>query len=109
MMLVGRKLIDRRGRRIVLTTDREQIANLAAPMASQVSAIQQLGRSSSTEAQGHAKISAPLALSTVLLAKPVVALRERFPDIQIILVDAKRFASLNKREADVAIKLMMGG
>ncbi|MCM2476363.1 LysR family transcriptional regulator [Rhizobium sp. CG5] len=102
---LGRKLIDRRGRRIILTADGEQVASLAAPMASQISAIEQLGRSSSTEARGHVKISAPPALSAALLAEPVVALREKFPGIQITLVGEKRFASLDRREADIAIRL----
>lgn len=102
---LGRKLVDRRGRRIVLTPDGEQVASLAAPVASQMMAIEQLGRSSPTEARGHVRISAPPALSTALLGQPIVDIRRDFPGIQVTLVGEKRFASLNRREADIAIRM----
>jgi DNA-binding transcriptional LysR family regulator len=102
---LGLKLVDRRGRRIVLTAEGQQVAEHAALVAMQTAAIEQLGRSGSAELRGHVRISAPPAFSTVLLAKPIVAIRRDHPGIQITLVGEKRFASLNKREADVAIRL----
>jgi DNA-binding transcriptional LysR family regulator len=102
---LGRKLIDRRGRRIVLTPDGDKVVELAAPIALQVASIEQLGRTSTRELQGEIRISAPPALSSALLAKPVVDLRHQHPGIQVTLVGEKRFASLNRREADVAIRL----
>ncbi|WP_160007410.1 LysR family transcriptional regulator [Rhizobium sp. 18055] len=102
---LGLKLVDRRGRRIVLTAEGQQVAEHAALVAMQTAAIEQLGRSGSAELRGHVRISAPPAFSTVLLANPIVAIRRDHPGIQITLVGEKRFASLNKREADVAIRL----
>lgn len=72
---LGRKLIDRRGRRIVLTPDGDKVAELAAPIALQAASIEQLGRTSSKDLQGDIRISAPPALSNMLLAKPIVDLR----------------------------------
>ncbi|MBX5167936.1 MULTISPECIES: LysR family transcriptional regulator [unclassified Rhizobium] len=102
---LGRKLIDRRGRRVVLTADGEQVAKHGMLIATQTAAIEQLGRSSSTELRGHVRISAPPALSSVLLAQPIVAIRRDHPAVQITLVGEKRLASLNRREADIAVRL----
>lgn len=102
---LGRKLIDRRGRKIVLTPDGDKVAELAAPIALQAASIEQLGRTSSNELQGDIRISAPPALSNTLLARPIVDLRHQHPGIQITLVGERRFASLNRREADVAVRL----
>ncbi|MGM4914945.1 LysR family transcriptional regulator [Rhizobium sp. 768_B6_N1_8] len=102
---LGRKLVDRRGRRISLTIDGEQVARHATLVARQTAAIEQLGRSSGTDMRGSVRISAPPALTSVLLAKPLVAIRRDHPGIEITLVGEKRFASLNRREADIAIRL----
>ena len=102
---LGRKLVDRRGRRIILTGDGEQVAGHAALVAQQMAVIEQLGRASATETRGHVRISAPPALSSVLLAKPVAALRREHPGVEITLVGEKRLASLNRREADIAVRM----
>ncbi|MFS8146119.1 LysR family transcriptional regulator [Rhizobium sp. BR 249] len=102
---LGCKLVDRRGRRVILTDDGERVAKHAAVVGLQTAAIEQLGRSSSTEVSGHVRISAPPALSSVLLAKPVVSIRQAHPALQITLVGEKRLASLNRREADIAVRL----
>ncbi|MBB3392856.1 DNA-binding transcriptional LysR family regulator [Rhizobium sp. BK275] len=102
---LGRKLVDRRGRRIVLTAEGEEVARHAALVAQQTAVIEQLGRTSATDMRGHVRISAPPALSSVLLAKPVVAVRRQHPGIEITLVGEKRLASLNRREADIAVRL----
>jgi DNA-binding transcriptional LysR family regulator len=102
---LGRKLVDRRGRRIVLTDDGEQVARHAALVAQQMAVIEQLGRASATEMRGHVRISAPPALSSVLLAKPIAAIRREHPGIEITLVGEKRLASLNRREADIAVRM----
>jgi len=102
---VGRKLVDRRGRRIVLTGDGEQVARHAALIAAQTAAVEQLGRSSATELKGHIRISAPPALSSVLLAEPIADVRREHSGIHIALVGEKRLASLDRREADIAVRL----
>lgn len=102
---LGRKLIDRRGRRIILTADGERVAELAAPIVAHALAIEQFSRNSSTELQGNVRISAPPALSSALLVKPLLDLRKQHPGIEVTLVGEKRFASLNRREADIAVRL----
>jgi DNA-binding transcriptional LysR family regulator len=102
---LGRRLVDRRGRRIALTSDGEQVAKHATLIAAQTAAIEQLGRSSATELQGHVRISAPPALSSVLLVAPIAAVRREHPGIHITLVGEKRQASLDRREADIVVRL----
>ncbi|ABC89932.1 probable transcriptional regulator protein, LysR family [Rhizobium etli CFN 42] len=102
---LGRKLVDRRGRRISLNRDGEQVARHAALVAVHTAAIEQLGRSSTTELRGHVRISAPPALSSVLLAQPIAAVRRDHPGVEITLVGEKRLASLNRREADIAVRM----
>ncbi|MBB3590794.1 DNA-binding transcriptional LysR family regulator [Rhizobium sp. BK529] len=102
---LGRKLVDRRGRRVILTADGEEVARHAASIAQQTAVIEQLGRTSATDMRGHVRISAPPALSSVLLAEPVTAIRRQHPGIEITLAGEKRLASLNRREADIAVRL----
>ncbi|WP_337268782.1 LysR family transcriptional regulator [Oryzifoliimicrobium ureilyticus] len=102
---LGRKLVDRRGRRILLTVDGEKVAELVASIALQTAKIEQLGRSDAEALSGHIRISAPPAFSSLRLAHPIAALRQAHPGIHITLVGEKRFASLDRREADIAIRL----
>jgi DNA-binding transcriptional LysR family regulator len=103
--MLGRKLVDRRDRRLSLTAEGEHVAHYAREMAMQTAAIEQMGRSSRTELQGHVRVSAPPALSAALLAKPIVNVQRTHPGIRITLLGEKRLASLNKREADIAVRL----
>jgi DNA-binding transcriptional LysR family regulator len=98
------KLIDRRGRRIQLTAEGERIAAMARRMGDEALAIEQ-ARLSGERLAGTVRISAPPALSTFLLAEPIVRLRRLHPDIDIVLAGEKQYASLNRREADIAVRL----
>lgn len=98
------KLIDRRGRRIQLTGEGERVALMARRMGDEALVIEQavLNRE---QLAGTVRISAPPALSTAMLAEPIARLRRRHPDIDIVLVGEKRYVSLNRREADIAVRL----
>jgi DNA-binding transcriptional LysR family regulator len=98
------RLIDRRGRRIELTPDGARIAAMAGQMEEQALAIGRAALSNDRLA-GPVRISAPPALSSVLLPGPLSVLRRQHPDIDITVVGEKRYASLNRREADIAIRL----
>lgn len=98
------KLVDRRGRRIVLTAEGERIADLARRMEEQAIAMDQ-SRFRQDRLSGTVRISAPPALSDILLPQPIAQLRRRYPEIEIILTGEKRYASLNRREADIAVRL----
>ncbi|WP_245582376.1 LysR family transcriptional regulator [Neorhizobium lilium] len=98
------RLVDRRGRRIELTPDGARIAAMASRMEEQVLAI---GRAALPQDRltGTVRISAPPALSSSLLPGPISELRRHHPDIEVTVVGEKRYASLDKREADIAVRL----
>jgi DNA-binding transcriptional LysR family regulator len=98
------RLIDRRGRRIALTPEGERIAAMAREMEDQALAISQAALSQD-RLSGTVRISAPPALSSVLLPGPISGLRQRHPEIEIRVVGEKRYASLSRREADIAVRL----
>lgn len=102
---LGRKLIDRRGRKLVLTAEGEQVASHADLMEIQIVAVEQLGRGGASILKGRVQISAPPALSGVRLAKPIARLRQACPGIEITLMGEERTASLDRREADIAVRL----
>jgi len=102
---LGLKLVDRRGGRIRLTVHGEEVAREGASMLEKTATITQIGRAGAGSMRGHVKISAPPALSSALLAEPFVKLRRRYPELALTLLGETRLASLNQREADVAIRL----
>jgi DNA-binding transcriptional LysR family regulator len=98
------RLIDRRGRRIALTPDGERIAEMAQQMEEQALAIRR-SAVPGDRLTGSVRISAPPALAGVLLPGAIAALRREHPAIDIAVIGEKRYASLNRREADIAIRL----
>jgi DNA-binding transcriptional LysR family regulator len=99
------KLIDRRGRKLSLTVDGERIAALVERMETGARAIDRAAESSRTELVGNVTISAPPTFAAALLARPLVALRKQHPGIRICILGETRRASLDRREADIAIRL----
>lgn len=101
----GLKLVDRRGRRILLTIDGEKIAAIARTMEEKALAVERarVGRQPSLTAE--VTISAPPAYAAARLAGPLAALRKDHPGIRVRVIGEKRHASLDRREADIAIRL----
>jgi DNA-binding transcriptional LysR family regulator len=99
------KLVDRRGRRLMLTIDGEQIAAVARRMEADVRAIDRIASSARSELTGDVTISAPSAYAATVLAAPLVMLRRRHPTLRIHLLGEARAVSLERREADIAIRL----
>ncbi|CAN7416686.1 LysR family transcriptional regulator [Neorhizobium sp. LjRoot104] len=98
------RLVDRRGRKITLTVEGERVAELARRMEEQALATDQ-ARLKQDRLAGTVRISAPPALSDFLLPEPIAMLRRRHPEIEIVVAGEKRYASLNRREADIAVRL----
>jgi DNA-binding transcriptional LysR family regulator len=105
----GLKLVDRRGRRILLTVDGEKIAAIARAMEENAVAVERAKAGAKAGGQpalaGEVTISAPPAYAAARLAGPLAALRKEFPGIRLRVIGEKRQASLNRREADIAIRL----
>ncbi|MDN5000541.1 LysR family transcriptional regulator [Bradyrhizobium sp. GCM10027634] len=99
------KLVDRRPRSYELTEDGKRIAKTGAPMAETSFAVERAAQASKSEVGGEIAISAPPSLANLLIAPKLIRLRQQHPGITIKLIGEKRTASLNRREADLALRL----
>ena len=100
----GLKLVDRRARSYQLTDDGRRIAATATPMEEAAFAVGRAVQAAKPGLRGEVSISSPPSLANALIA-PQFRLRQRHPGIRIKLIGEKRAASLNRREADVALRL----
>jgi DNA-binding transcriptional LysR family regulator len=101
----GLKLVDRRGRRILLTVDGERIAAIAHGMEETALAVERAKTGRQAAITAEVTISAPPAYAAARLAGPLTALRRRHPGIRVRIIGETRRASLDRREADIAIRL----
>src|SRR5580700_6030214 len=102
----GLKLVDRRARVTTLTEDGRRIAAIAAPMEEAAFALSRTAQAAKPGIDGEVTISAPPNFASAVIAPQLVRLRQRHPGIRIKLMGEKRRASLSRREADVAVRLL---
>lgn len=102
----GLKLIDRRARSTTLTEEGKRIAAVAAPMEEAAFALGRAARAAKPGIDGEVSISAPPNFASSVIAPQLVRLREQHPGIRLKLIGEKRRASLSRREADVALRLL---
>lgn len=101
---MGLKLVDRRGRRLILTADGLKIAAIAARMKAEALAVDRVVASASS-LSAEVTISAPPAYANAVLVEPLAQLRKNHPGLRIRVIGERRDASLDRREADIAIRL----
>jgi DNA-binding transcriptional LysR family regulator len=101
----GLKLVDRRARIYQLTDDGRRIAATAIPMEEAAFAVGRAVQAAKPGLRGEVSISSPPSLANALIAPQLFRLRHRHSGIQIKLIGEKRTASLNRREADLALRL----
>ncbi|WP_316227526.1 MULTISPECIES: LysR family transcriptional regulator [unclassified Bradyrhizobium] len=99
------KLVDRRARLYVLTEDGRRLAAAAGPMEDAAYAVERAIKATRPGLVGEVSISAPPSLANAMIAPKLIDLRRQHPGITIKLIGEKRTASLNRREADVALRL----
>ncbi|PAQ08331.1 LysR family transcriptional regulator [Mesorhizobium temperatum] len=102
---IGAKLVDRRGRRLSLTAKGQQIANIATRMSEDAQTIERAALNADNRHTGTVRVSAPPALATAMLAERFVRLRRRHPGINVVVIGETRYASLGRREADIAVRM----
>jgi DNA-binding transcriptional LysR family regulator len=103
---LGVKLVDRRARIPALTAEGARIAALVARMEDDANAIARAARGLQPELGGVVSISAPPTVINALIAPRLPELRARHPQLALHLLGEKRIASLSRREADVALRLV---
>lgn len=103
---LGLKLVDRRARIPALTAEGERIAALVADVERATDAVARAARGLAPELDGTVSVSAPPTIATALIAPRLPALRARHPQLCLHLIGDKRIASLARREADLALRLV---
>jgi len=102
---LGVQLVDRRGRRWRLTSEGERIAAIANRMEFEALAVRRAADGARADLSGTVTISAPPALALAILTAPLVDLQKRHPALVIRILGESRTASLDRSEADIAIRL----
>jgi DNA-binding transcriptional LysR family regulator len=101
----GMKLVDRRARSYALTEIGRRVAATAAPMEDAAFAVERAALATRPGLRGDVTISSPPSLTNALIAPQLIRLRQHHPGIRLTLIGEKRAASLNRREADIAVRL----
>lgn len=102
---LGVRLFERNARRYRLTSEGEQIADLALRLEEQALDIQRVATGRRTGVGGTVRISAPPAFASHFLAERLNTLLASFPELEIELVGDNNFVSLARGEADIAIRM----
>lgn len=102
---LGLKLIDRRGRKIALTPAGVDVAAISGEVETKALAIERIAAGQQLEVAGKVTISAPPALGTAILARPLVELRSRASKLSFEILAETRRSSLDRRESDLALRL----
>jgi DNA-binding transcriptional LysR family regulator len=103
---LGLKLVDRRARIPTLTAEGERIAALVADIERATDAVARAARGLAPELDGTVSVSAPPTIANAVIAPRLPALRARHPRLCLHLLGDKRIASLARREADLALRLV---
>jgi DNA-binding transcriptional LysR family regulator len=106
---LGLRLVDRLPRSYSLTGEGARIAELGARLEDDIFAILRTARGADPAMNGTVRVSAPPVLASAFLAPRLVALHARHPGILVELVGDSRQADLNRREADIALRLSPPG
>jgi DNA-binding transcriptional LysR family regulator len=101
--LLGLRLIDRLPRRAVLTEDGRAIAALASGMEDAARRIERHARGATPAAT--IRVSASPAVAARLVAPKVAAFHAANPGITLVLSGAAGMASMDRGEADLAVRL----
>lgn len=98
------RVVDRRGRKLLLTAEGARLASIAERMEREAMAAERLALSS-RDISGTVTLSAPPAYAAAALVVPLTRLQAEHPELTIEVIGEVRQASLERREADLAVRL----
>ena len=101
---LGLRLVDRRGRQLMLTAEGERVAKVAMRMEAEAEALSQI-RNSAGGVEGEVTLSVPPSYAEARLMRPFARVRAEHPGLRLRIIGETRYASLERREADIAIRL----
>lgn len=99
------RLIDRLPRAVILTEEGRRIAALGEGMTDPALAILRAAHGADLGLHGEVRISAPPVFASIVIAPRLAMLRDRHPGIVIDLVGDVQQADLDRRDADIALRL----
>ena len=103
---LGIRLVDRLGRSTPLTDEGRRIAALGDEMDRTALRIARLARGASADIRGTVSVSAPPMIASSFIAPRLGALRSAYPELLISLQGISTLASLERGEADLAVRLV---
>jgi DNA-binding transcriptional LysR family regulator len=101
---LGTTLFERIGKRLVLTDAGLSLVEHARAMSAAAEAMAMAAAGKSKDIQGRVTISATDAVSAYLLPGFVARIREKAPQITLVVVASDSISDLRRREADIAIR-----
>ncbi|MEK9968741.1 MAG: LysR family transcriptional regulator [Ferrovibrio sp.] len=101
---LGLRLFDRLARGYVLTEEGETLLGAAERMETEAIALQRQA-SGRPAAPGNVRLNTSPMLASLFLAPRLVELQRRHPEIRVALSGNNRVVDLNRREADIALRL----
>lgn len=101
----GLKLVDRRQKKTVLTSAGLRIADHARRMQDEAFSLERTLLSSRGELAGEIAVTVPPMLAMAWVMPKLAAFFDAHPGISLTLMAEARIASLNRREADVAMRM----
>lgn len=103
---LGVRLVDRLPRAYALTEDGRRIAALGERLEDDAFAVLRAARAADPAPHGTVRVSAPPSFACTVLAPRLVRLHQSHPGIVVDLVGESRPADLDRREADLALRLV---
>lgn len=101
---LGATLFERIGKRLVLTDAGLSLVEHARAMSMAAEAMTLAAAGTSQDIEGRVTISATDAVSTYLLPGMVACIRNKAPQITLVIVASDSISDLRRREADIAIR-----
>lgn len=102
---LGLRVVDRRGRKLMLTAEGGRLAAIAERMECEAMAAERLAASSRHGIEGTVTLSVPPAYAAAALVAPLARLQMEHPGLTIEVIGETRKASLERCEADLAVRL----
>lgn len=99
------RLVDRLPRAYALTEDGRRVAAIGEKLEAEAHAVMRAAGAADPAPAGSVRVSAPPVFASVVLAPRLGALRRAHPAIVLELVGESRSADLDRREADIALRL----
>jgi len=102
---LGVRLVDRLPRAYHLTAVGERVLDLTRQVEAGILDIERFAHGSDLLPTGVVRLSGPPSITSHFFAPRMLALRQRYPDLQVELIGEPRQVSLSRREADLALRL----